>query len=119
MQTKSSSRRSLGLDTLRMQVAPTASRSSLPTIVRLYPPTDKPLHVHANMPLRFGRGSVAGEDQTPNLPQRFGRSWKVLQLCTECLRLRRLPEQQHRLVQDWSLLRTLANDQVASTGLHW
>lgn len=119
MQIKSSSRRSLDLESLRIQVTPTASRSSLPTIVRLYPPTDKPLHMHANIPLRFGRGGVAGEDQTPNLPQRFGRSWKVLQLCTECLRLQRLPKQHHRLVRDWSLVRTLANDQLVNMGLHW
>ncbi|XP_075900235.1 pro-FMRFamide-related neuropeptide VF isoform X2 [Nelusetta ayraudi] len=92
----SHSSRSLDPDSLRMpQATITAGRSSLPTIVRLFSPTDGPAHAHANMPLRFGRGDAgdAGGDEqhSPNLPQRFGRSRRrrlLLRLCRGCVRLK-------------------------------
>ncbi|KAK7898534.1 hypothetical protein WMY93_019387 [Mugilogobius chulae] len=44
------------------------------TIIRLYPPTAKPLHLHANMPLRFGRRANSHDNpNNPNMPLRFGR----------------------------------------------
>lgn len=76
------------------QATPTNGRSSLPTIVRLFSPTDLPLiHPHVNMPLRFGRGDVEGGDEkhSPNLPQRFGRSRfrrLLLRLSSDCVRLK-------------------------------
>ncbi|XP_075900233.1 pro-FMRFamide-related neuropeptide VF isoform X1 [Nelusetta ayraudi] len=95
-QNPSHSSRSLDPDSLRMpQATITAGRSSLPTIVRLFSPTDGPAHAHANMPLRFGRGDAgdAGGDEqhSPNLPQRFGRSRRrrlLLRLCRGCVRLK-------------------------------
>lgn len=118
-QVKSKSHRSLDLESLKIQVTPTTSKVSLPTIVRLFPPTIKPLPKHINMPMRFGRDSVPNDDQnsTPNMPQRFGRSWKVIRLCAECPGIR-VPMQPHRPLRNnqyWSLLRTLANIVIG----HW
>ncbi|KAG7245090.1 hypothetical protein INR49_023656, partial [Caranx melampygus] len=74
--------RSLDLDSFNMLETPTTSRISLPTIIKLYPPTVKPAHMHANMPMRFGRESDFSDDRVPNsnpnMPQRFGRSWELL-----------------------------------------
>lgn len=109
-QIKSNIHRSLDLESFKIQVTPNSSKVSRPTIIKLYPPTAKPLHMHANMPMRFGRGNIPGDDQTPNstpnMPQRFGRSWKVT-LCAECSGIPDVPKQPHRLVRNsqyWSLL---------------
>ncbi|GLD57876.1 uncharacterized protein AKAME5_001004300 [Lates japonicus] len=116
-------RRSLDLESFNMHVTPTAGKISLPSIIRLYPPTAKPLHMHANMPMRFGRESHPGDDKvpnsTPNMPQRFGRSWEVIRMCAECpyvheARNPELPQRFGRNSLYWRLLRTLANEQ-----LHW
>ncbi|XP_051520166.1 pro-FMRFamide-related neuropeptide VF isoform X1 [Myxocyprinus asiaticus] len=77
--------RSLEIEDFTLDVAPTSGRVSSPTILRLHPLTAKPAHLHANLPLRFGRDAQAGAgDRAPkstiNLPQRFGRS------CTMCAR---------------------------------
>nr|QUV72745.1 LPXRFa [Scatophagus argus] len=120
--------RSLDLQSFNVHVNPTTSKISLPTIVKLYPPTAKPLHLHANMPMRFGRDSNAGEDRipnsNPNMPQRFGRSWELIQLCAKCPGVQAAPKPvqpqrpgRNRLF--WSLLTTLANAQLLDTGLHW
>ncbi|CAN9503845.1 unnamed protein product [Ophioblennius macclurei] len=127
-QMKTESRKSLGIDHYKILVSPTASRFSLPSIIKLYPPTAEPLHMHANMPLRFGRdGSTGDEDKpnlTPNLPQRFGRSREVLRVCEKCRRVRQvtnpvLPQRFGRNIPNWSLLRALASEQLSTTGLHW
>ncbi|XP_045915345.1 pro-FMRFamide-related neuropeptide VF [Micropterus dolomieu] len=120
-QKKSEIRRSLDLDTFNIHVTPTSSKISLPTIIRLYPPTAKPLYLHANMPMRFGRESNPGD---ANLPQRFGRSWGEMKMCAECPTVREapnpaLPQRFGRNTPYWSLLRTLANAQLLSTDLQW
>ncbi|XP_037548872.1 pro-FMRFamide-related neuropeptide VF [Nematolebias whitei] len=119
-------RRSLDLESFKIHVTPTTSKISLPTIIKLYPPTAKPLHMHVNMPLRFGRDSSddRAPNSSPNMPQRFGRSWEVLQMCRECRDIRdapspMLPQRFGRNVPYWSLLRTLASNQLSNTGLHW
>lgn len=127
-QTKNKIHRSLDLESFNIHVAPTTSKFSLPTIVRFYPPTVKPLHQHANMPLRFGRQSHPSDERTPNsspnLPQRFGRSWVAIRVCAECPSIRRAPNQvlSQRFERNspyWKLLRTVAIEQLLNTGLHW
>ncbi|XP_059206478.1 pro-FMRFamide-related neuropeptide VF [Centropristis striata] len=127
-QTKSEIRRSLDLESFNIHVAPTTSRISLPTIIKLYPPTVKPPHLHVNMPLRFGRESIPDDDQTPNsnpnMPQRFGRSWELICMCSECPDIQEvqnpvLPHRFGRKSPFCSLLRILANAQLLNTGLHW
>ncbi|XP_051246007.1 pro-FMRFamide-related neuropeptide VF [Dicentrarchus labrax] len=125
-QAKGEIRRSLDLESFNIHVSPTTSKISLPTIIRLYPPTAKPLHLHANMPMRFGRDSNPGDDRspnsTPNMPQRFGRSWEVFQMCAECPGVQEPPKSPQGLRRTslyWSLLRTLANAELLNTGLHW
>ncbi|KAI3358022.1 hypothetical protein L3Q82_003041 [Scortum barcoo] len=121
-QTKSEIRRSLDVDSFNIHVTPTASKISLPTIIKLYPPTAKPLHLHANMPMRFGRDSN-NDERTPNMPQRFGRSWEVIKVCGEC---HGVQEAQNKLLPQkfgknslyWNVFRTLANAQLLDT-LHW
>uniref|UniRef100_A0A4W4DU93 Uncharacterized protein n=1 Tax=Electrophorus electricus TaxID=8005 RepID=A0A4W4DU93_ELEEL len=82
--------RSLEMDDFTFNVVPTTSRVNSPTILRLQPISAKPSHLHANLPLRFGRDTYI--ERTPkssiNLPQRFGRSGgsTVRQVCTECRR---------------------------------
>ncbi|XP_055013089.1 pro-FMRFamide-related neuropeptide VF [Boleophthalmus pectinirostris] len=73
---KNTIHRSLDLEAFNLHVTPTSSRISLPTVIRLYPPTAKPLHLHANMPLRFGRANGPAHDGStnPNMPLRFGRN---------------------------------------------
>uniref|UniRef100_A0A3Q0QYX8 Pro-FMRFamide-related neuropeptide VF n=1 Tax=Amphilophus citrinellus TaxID=61819 RepID=A0A3Q0QYX8_AMPCI len=125
---KSKIHRSLDLESFNVHVAPTTSKFSHPTIVRFYPPTVKPLHLHANMPLRFGRESDPDDERTPNsspnLPQRFGRSREVTRVCAECPSVRRapnqvLPQRFGRNSPYWRLLRTVASQQLLNTGLHW
>ncbi|XP_041822961.1 pro-FMRFamide-related neuropeptide VF [Melanotaenia boesemani] len=127
-QTKSGIRRNLDLESFNIHVTPTTSKLSLPTIIKLYPPTVKPLYKHVNMPMRFGRESSPGDDRSPNsnpnLPQRFGRSWEVIRICAKCRNVREaprlvLPQRFGRNVPYWSLLRTLASEQLLNTGLHW
>uniref|UniRef100_A0A672FUE4 Uncharacterized LOC115380997 n=1 Tax=Salarias fasciatus TaxID=181472 RepID=A0A672FUE4_SALFA len=127
-QMKTESRKSLGIDHLNIHVAPTTSRFSLPTIIKLFPPTARPLHMHANMPLRFGRdgntGDGNGPNLTPNLPQRFGRAREELRVCEKCRQVREatnpvLPQRFGRNIPNWSLLRALASEQLSTTGLHW
>ncbi|NP_001076418.1 pro-FMRFamide-related neuropeptide VF precursor [Danio rerio] len=77
--------RSLEIQDFTLNVAPTSGGASSPTILRLHPIIPKPAHLHANLPLRFGRDAQPGTgDRAPkstiNLPQRFGRS------CTMCAR---------------------------------
>ncbi|KAM6900028.1 pro-FMRFamide-related neuropeptide VF [Xenentodon cancila] len=127
-QTKSGLRRSLDLESFNIHVTPTTSKISLPTIIKLYPPTAQPLHLHANMPLRFGRDSSPGDDgaqsMIPNMPQRFGRSWEVIRMCAECRSVREasspvLPQRFGRNSPSWSLLRVLASDRSLNPGLRW
>uniref|UniRef100_A0A673BFE4 Neuropeptide VF precursor n=1 Tax=Sphaeramia orbicularis TaxID=375764 RepID=A0A673BFE4_9TELE len=116
-QMKSEIHRSLDLESLlNMLVTPSPRKSSLPTIMRLFPPTATPLHQHANMPMRFGRQSDPAEDKapnaTPNMPQRFGRSWKVIRMCARCLSVREPPHLMPPLISEsdsplWSIYRTL------------
>ncbi|KAK2921239.1 hypothetical protein Q8A73_000724 [Channa argus] len=126
--TKGEIRRSLDLESFNLHVTPTASKISLPTIIKLYPPTAKPFHLHANMPMRFGRWSDPGDDRapnsTPNMPQRFGRSRAVTRTCAKCPEVREapnpvLPQRFGRNTPYWGLLRTLASEQLLNTGMHW
>ncbi|XP_029918830.1 pro-FMRFamide-related neuropeptide VF [Myripristis murdjan] len=123
-QTSNGIRRSLDFENFNIHVAPTSSKISLPTMVRLYPPTAKPLHMHANLPLRFGREYDSDDDRlpksSPNLPQRFGRSWEVIRMCAECpdveeSSLPTLPQRFGRSSLSWSLFRTLASDWPLNT----
>ncbi|XP_041740919.1 uncharacterized protein LOC121572946 isoform X2 [Coregonus clupeaformis] len=71
--------RSLEVNDFNINVVPTSGKVILaPTIVRLYPPPVKTSHLHANLPLRFGRDSLPDDTHSPkstlNLPQRFGRA---------------------------------------------
>ncbi|XP_074470013.1 pro-FMRFamide-related neuropeptide VF isoform X1 [Sebastes fasciatus] len=127
-QTKSEIGRSLDHESFKARVTPSTRKISLPNIIKLYPPTAKPLHLHANMPMHFGREISTGDDRapnsSPNMPQRFGRSWEVIQLCPECPVVREavnpmLPQRFGRSSPYWSLLRTLANAQLMNTGLQW
>uniref|UniRef100_A0A8C3AKD0 Pro-FMRFamide-related neuropeptide VF n=2 Tax=Cyclopterus lumpus TaxID=8103 RepID=A0A8C3AKD0_CYCLU len=130
-QTKSEIRRSLDLESFNILVTPRTNKISLPHIIKLYPPTAKPLHLHANMPLRFGRESVPGvpgddgaPNVTPNLPQRFGRSWGVIRMCAAGPKVREapdpvLPQRFGRSSPYRRLLRTLVNAKLSNTGLHW
>ncbi|XP_053190526.1 pro-FMRFamide-related neuropeptide VF [Scomber japonicus] len=127
-QTRSELRRSLDPNSFNIQVNPTTSRISLPTIIKLYQPTPKPLHLHANMPMRFGRDSDPADDRspnsTPNLPQRFGRSWEVIHMCADCPDVQEasrpvLSQRFGRNSLYLSLLRTLANTQSLKPGLLW
>ncbi|KAK2887403.1 hypothetical protein QQF64_013470 [Cirrhinus molitorella] len=77
--------RSLEIKDFTLNVAPTSGRVSSPTILRLHPIVTKPTHLHANLPLRFGRETQMTSRERAsksniNLPQRFGRS------CTMCAR---------------------------------
>ncbi|CAK6949660.1 LPXRFamide peptide [Scomber scombrus] len=128
-QTKNEISRSLDPNSFNIQVRPTTNRISLPTIIKLYPPTAKPLHHHANMPMRFGRDSDPADDRspnsTPNLPQRFGRSWEMIHMCADCpdAQAASRPVLSQRFWRNslyWSLLRTLANTQSLNhPGLLW
>lgn len=81
--------RSLNIGDFPLTVLPTSSRASLPIVMKLHH-GGKPSHLHANLPLRFGRTSEVlqpRELQTSpksslNLPQRFGRS----EVCSKCKR---------------------------------
>ncbi|XP_053303427.1 pro-FMRFamide-related neuropeptide VF [Pleuronectes platessa] len=124
-QTKSEIRKSLDLESFHMRVTPTTSKISLPTIIKLYPPTVKPGHMHANMPMRFGRQIDPDEDKapnSPNMPQRFGRSRG--RMCTKCPPVHLapnpgLPQRFGRRSLYWSLLQTMATEHLLKTGLHW
>uniref|UniRef100_A0A8C7PRH5 Uncharacterized protein n=1 Tax=Oncorhynchus mykiss TaxID=8022 RepID=A0A8C7PRH5_ONCMY len=92
--------RSLEVDDFKINVAPTSGKvSSAPTMVRLSPPPVKPLHLHANLPLRFGRDSQPDDTHSPkstlNLPQRFGRAQgsvaTFMTSCIECPRIGTVP----------------------------
>ncbi|XP_059412090.1 uncharacterized protein LOC132145248 isoform X2 [Carassius carassius] len=76
--------RSLEIEDFTLNVAPTSARVSSPTILQLHPKITKPTHLHANLPLRFGRDTeITPRERAKsniNLPQRFGRS------CTTCAR---------------------------------
>uniref|UniRef100_A0A8C6T573 Uncharacterized protein n=1 Tax=Neogobius melanostomus TaxID=47308 RepID=A0A8C6T573_9GOBI len=89
---KNSHHRSLDLEAFNIHVAPTTSEINLPTIIRLYPPTAKPLQLSGNMPLRFGRDD--GPSSNNHLPLRFGR----------CLRCSNAERQLQGLY--WSLKQT-------------
>lgn len=119
-------RRSLDLESFKLHVTPATKKMSLPAIIKLYPPTAKPLHMHANMPLRFGRDSKDERvpNSSPNMPQRFGRSWRLIQMCSECRKVRDapspvLPQRFGRNVPYWNILRTLADEHLLDTGLDW
>ncbi|KAL0962001.1 hypothetical protein UPYG_G00334400 [Umbra pygmaea] len=92
--------RSLEMDDLKIFAVPTSSKViSAPTMVRLYLPPYKPSHLHANLPLRFGRDIQPDDTHSPkstlNLPQRFGRSQgsgaTIPASCSECPRVGTLP----------------------------
>ncbi|KAL3044049.1 hypothetical protein OYC64_003809 [Pagothenia borchgrevinki] len=138
-QTKSDIRKSLDLESYKVHVNPTTSRISGPTIIKLHPPTAKPLYLHANIPMRFGRENLPGDDIT-QLPQRFGRSWDLCaecrevretqlpqrfgrswDLCAECREDReaQLPQRFGRRSPFWSLLRTMTKAQILNAGLQW
>ncbi|XP_060949313.1 pro-FMRFamide-related neuropeptide VF [Limanda limanda] len=124
-QTKNEIRKSLDPESFHMRVTPTTSKISRPTIIKLYPPTAQPGHMHANMPMRFGRQIDPEEDKAPNypnMPQRFGRS--LGRTCTKCppsylAPNPELPQRFGRRSLYWSLLQTLATEQLHKTGLHW
>ncbi|XP_061597900.1 pro-FMRFamide-related neuropeptide VF isoform X2 [Cololabis saira] len=127
-QTNSGLRRSLDVESFSLHVSPTTSKISLPTIIKLYPPTTQPLHWHANMPLRFGRESSSGDDReqstAPNMPQRFGRSREGIHMCAECRNIYEapspvLPQRFGRNAASWRLLRALASGRSLNPGLHW
>ncbi|KAL3044050.1 hypothetical protein OYC64_003809 [Pagothenia borchgrevinki] len=119
-QTKSDIRKSLDLESYKVHVNPTTSRISGPTIIKLHPPTAKPLYLHANIPMRFGRENLPGDDIT-QLPQRFGRSWDLCAECRECREDReaQLPQRFGRRSPFWSLLRTMTKAQILNAGLQW
>ncbi|XP_071383931.1 pro-FMRFamide-related neuropeptide VF [Centroberyx affinis] len=128
LQTSNGIRRSLDLETLNIHVTPTSSKISLPTMIKLYPPTAKPLHLHANLPMRFGRESDASNDRspksTPNLPQRFGRSWEVIRMRAECPDVGEassptLPQSFGRNSLYRSLFWTLANTRPLNVDWQW
>ncbi|XP_069556377.1 pro-FMRFamide-related neuropeptide VF [Brachyistius frenatus] len=126
-QMKSEISRSLDLGSYSIHVIPTASKVSLPTIMKLYPPTARPLHLNANMPLRFGRESEGDDEEPnspPNMPQRFGRSRKGIRMCADCPQVREapkpvLPQRFGRNSPGYRLLLTLATKQLLNTGLQW
>ncbi|XP_074543547.1 pro-FMRFamide-related neuropeptide VF [Halichoeres trimaculatus] len=118
-QGKSDFHRSLDPNSFKIQPTPTKSKISLPSIIKLYPPTPKPLHLHANMPMRFGRQMGSGNDkgQNPNMPQRFGRGWPTVHMCTECHKRQEqadvvLPQRFGRSSLKWRLYKTLIGDQL-------
>ncbi|CAB1320599.1 unnamed protein product [Coregonus sp. 'balchen'] len=91
---------SLEVDDFKINIVPTSGKvSSAPTMVRLYPPPVKPLHFHANLPLRFGRNSQPDDTHSPkstlNLPQRFGRAQgsgaTFITSCIECPQIGTVP----------------------------
>lgn len=113
------------MESFNIQVIPTTSKVSHPIIVRLHPPTAKPVHMLINMPMRFGRDSVTGDDQTPNsnpnMPQRFGRSGKGIQLCAECPGVGGILKQPNTLVTNshyWSLLSRVTKHWLARVSNH-
>ncbi|XP_061838469.1 pro-FMRFamide-related neuropeptide VF [Nerophis lumbriciformis] len=109
-------RRSLDLESFKIYATPTTIKTGLPRIVRLYPPTAKPANMHANMPMRFGRENVPGDDKSQsNMPQRFGRSREESPKCADCFGdQRKWPKSPY-----WRLLRMLARVQFWKTGLSW
>ncbi|XP_053494929.1 pro-FMRFamide-related neuropeptide VF [Ictalurus furcatus] len=86
--------RSLEMEDSTLNMAPaSSSRVNSPTILRLHPLLSKSVHTHANLPLRFGRGSahmLRMPKSSINLPQRFGRSESTKPTsgmqCTMCRR---------------------------------
>ncbi|XP_008290012.1 pro-FMRFamide-related neuropeptide VF [Stegastes partitus] len=126
-QIKGEIRRSLDLESYNIHVSPTTSKHSLPTIIRIYPPTSIPRHLHANIPMRFGRDSDPRDGRapsSPNKPQRFGRSSKLIQMCADCPDVREapnpvLPQRFGRNSPYWSFLRSLASQRLLNAGLHW
>ncbi|KAM8841046.1 pro-FMRFamide-related neuropeptide VF [Spinachia spinachia] len=125
-QTTSDIRRSLDLESFRILLTPSTYKISLPNIIKLYPPTATPIHLHANMPMRFGRQSDPGDDTkaTPNMPQRFGRSWGGVQRWAEGPKIREapgpvLPQRFGRSSPYRSLIRTLVNKKLSNTALYW
>ncbi|XP_041665421.1 pro-FMRFamide-related neuropeptide VF [Cheilinus undulatus] len=126
-QTKSIPRRSLDLESFKFDPTPT-SKISLPIMIRLYPPTVQPLTKYIKMPPRFGRQSNNDDDttpnSTPNMPQRFGRAWELIQMCPGCPRVRgavnaALPQRFGRNILSWRLLRTLVSDHTLKKDVHW
>ncbi|XP_030644489.1 pro-FMRFamide-related neuropeptide VF [Chanos chanos] len=82
--------RSLEMEDFTFKVLPTSGRVSTPSILRLHPASVKPSHLHANLPLRFGRDDGMSKS-TINLPQRFGRAQEkdgliYPHVCTQCRR---------------------------------
>ncbi|XP_068432209.1 pro-FMRFamide-related neuropeptide VF [Clinocottus analis] len=126
-QTKSEIHRSLDFESFNILVTPRTNKISLPHIIKLYPPTTQPLHLRANMPLRFGRESVPVDDSepnsTPNMPQRFGRFSEEIRRDADGPKVREapktLPQRFGRSNPYRSLLRTLLNAKLLNTGLHW
>ncbi|KAM3596976.1 uncharacterized protein V6R79_023791 [Siganus canaliculatus] len=119
-------RRSLDVESFRKPEISTMSKISLPIMIKLHPPTARPFRLHANMPMRFGRGDFLDDDKapetTPNMPQRFGRSGEETQQCADCSSFQetsKLPQRLGRQSLYWSLLGTLANAQILKTSLHW
>uniref|UniRef100_A0AAY4BF93 Uncharacterized protein n=1 Tax=Denticeps clupeoides TaxID=299321 RepID=A0AAY4BF93_9TELE len=78
--------RSLEVLDLPLPVIQFSSRLSAPSLLKLYPAAGKPSHMHANLPLRFGRSDQwergPRTKSSLNLPQRFGRSY----ICSDCPR---------------------------------
>ncbi|CAF99426.1 unnamed protein product [Tetraodon nigroviridis] len=122
-QVKNNILRSLDLESLNIHVSPT-SKISFPTIIRLYPPTPQPPLRHINMPMRFGRNSFHGDDHNPNsapnMPQRFGRSWKKIQLCEGCYEAHRILKHRVKHARNGQrFISTLLNAQLLKSALHW
>ncbi|XP_068189726.1 pro-FMRFamide-related neuropeptide VF [Antennarius striatus] len=99
-QIKQELRRSLDLQRFKVHMTPTTGKITFPNILKLDPPISNPLHLHTNLPLRFGRNSNDNEvrtaNSTPNMPQRFGRSWGVTQPCTYCSNIQDAPKKPQR-----------------------
>uniref|UniRef100_A0A3P8TRD6 Uncharacterized protein n=1 Tax=Amphiprion percula TaxID=161767 RepID=A0A3P8TRD6_AMPPE len=127
-QMKSEIRRSLDLESYNIHVSPTTSKKSLATIIRLYPPTAKPVDLHANMPMRFGRDNDPRDktelSSSRKKPQRFGKSAQLIEMCADCPNVREavdpvMPQRFGRNSPYWSFLRSLASERLLNTGLHW
>ncbi|XP_022056593.1 pro-FMRFamide-related neuropeptide VF [Acanthochromis polyacanthus] len=127
-QMKSEIRRSLDLESYNIHVSPNNYKKSIPTIIRLYPPTAKPIHMHANIPMRFERNNDLRDETesslSPNKPQRFGKSAQLIKMCADCPYVREaidpvMPQRFGRNSPYWRFLRSLASERLLNSGLYW
>ncbi|XP_054619882.1 pro-FMRFamide-related neuropeptide VF [Dunckerocampus dactyliophorus] len=112
--------RSLDPDHFKIDITPTTSKTSLPSIVKIKHPTAQPAHMHINMPQRFGRENIPDYDKPKHkMPQRFGRSGEEIPTCVERFGDPELLQRKWRNSPYWRLLRILASDQLLTTRLYW